>query len=32
VCHKGKKTKRVKAQALEAHLGHGDTLGACADD
>jgi hypothetical protein len=29
VCHKGK-TKCINASAVEAHLGHGDQLGACA--
>jgi hypothetical protein len=31
VCHKGKKTLRVSASAVAAHLGHGDTLGKCSD-
>ncbi|HZI15721.1 MAG TPA: hypothetical protein VE153_35465, partial [Myxococcus sp.] len=29
VCHKGKKTLSIGAPALDAHLGHGDTQGAC---
>ena len=29
ICHKGKKSIRVKAKALPAHLRHGDSLGAC---
>ena len=30
LCHKGKKTIRVGAPAVKAHLKHGDTLGTCA--
>lgn len=29
LCHKGKKTLSVSANAVPAHLGHGDALGAC---
>jgi hypothetical protein len=29
ICHKGKKTASVAAQAVSAHEAHGDTLGAC---
>jgi prepilin-type N-terminal cleavage/methylation domain-containing protein len=29
ICHKGKTTKTKSGSALEAHLAHGDTLGAC---
>jgi hypothetical protein len=29
VCHKGKHTIEISAEAVEAHLDHGDTLGAC---
>jgi hypothetical protein len=29
ICHKGRKTIRVGAPALKAHLGHGDQPGAC---
>jgi len=29
LCHKKKKTLTVDASAVPAHLGHGDTLGAC---
>jgi len=32
LCHKGKKTMRLNANAMDAHLRHGDTLGACPDD
>mgnify|MGYP003571917197 CR=1 FL=1 len=31
ICHKGQ-TKQVAEPAVEAHLGHGDTLGACGSD
>lgn len=29
ICHKGKKTSSVDEAAVKAHLGHGDSLGAC---
>lgn len=29
VCHKGKKTLYVDESAVDAHLGHGDYVGAC---
>jgi hypothetical protein len=29
VCHKGKNTLSIDESAVSAHLGHGDTLGAC---
>lgn len=29
VCHKNKKTLMLPESAVEAHLGHGDTLGPC---
>lgn len=29
LCHKDKKTIRVSAKAVPAHLRHGDELGAC---
>jgi hypothetical protein len=29
VCHKGKNTLTIDESAVSAHLGHGDTLGAC---
>ena len=29
VCHKGKKTLSIAAPAVNAHLGHGDVVGAC---
>jgi hypothetical protein len=29
LCHKGRKTLSVGAGARDAHLGHGDSLGAC---
>jgi hypothetical protein len=29
VCHKGKNTLTIDQSALQAHLGHGDTQGAC---
>lgn len=29
VCHKGKKTLALPQPAVNAHLGHGDTLGPC---
>lgn len=29
VCHKSKKTLVLPESAVEAHLGHGDTLGPC---
>jgi hypothetical protein len=32
VCHKGKRTLRISASALQAHLDHGDTLGRCDRD
>ena len=32
ICHKDVKTASVAAQALSAHLQHGDTEGACGDD
>ncbi|MGH7288236.1 MAG: hypothetical protein ACREI8_09500, partial [Myxococcota bacterium] len=32
LCHKGKKTITVNENAAEAHLDHGDTLGACDDN
>jgi hypothetical protein len=32
LCHKGKKTLTVSSNAADAHLEHGDTLGACDDD
>ena len=31
ICHRGKKTKSVSVRALNAHLGHGDRLGACTE-
>ncbi len=32
ICHKGRQTITVAAQAVDAHLGHGDTLGPCPED
>ena len=32
VCHRGRKTLRVGTGATDAHLRHGDSLGACAGD
>jgi len=29
VCHKGKKTLELPRDAVQAHLNHGDRLGAC---
>lgn len=29
VCHKGKNTLSLPAPAVQAHLGHGDTMGPC---
>lgn len=29
VCHKNKKTLMLPESAVDAHLGHGDTLGRC---
>ena len=29
VCHKDKKTLVLPSSAVDAHLGHGDTLGPC---
>ena len=29
VCHKGKNTLTIDTSAVPAHLGHGDTMGAC---
>ena len=29
VCHKGKKTINISRNALDAHLAHGDSEGAC---
>lgn len=29
VCHKGKKTLLLPHTAVDAHLGHGDTMGPC---
>ena len=29
ICHKGKTTKTKSGSALDAHLAHGDTIGAC---
>lgn len=29
ICHKGKKTLTLPRAAVDAHLGHGDTLGPC---
>lgn len=29
VCHKNKKTLMLPESAVDAHLGHGDTLGPC---
>lgn len=29
VCHKGKKTLMLPESAVDAHIGHGDTLGPC---
>lgn len=29
LCHKGKNTLTVAAPAAQAHLNHGDTMGAC---
>ena len=29
VCHKGKQTLSIGAEAVAAHLNHGDTLGPC---
>ncbi len=31
VCHKGKHEVTVGAPAVDAHLAHGDTVGACDD-
>jgi hypothetical protein len=31
VCHKGRLTIEISVDALQAHLGHGDSLGACED-
>jgi prepilin-type N-terminal cleavage/methylation domain-containing protein len=32
ICHMGKTTKTKSGADLDAHLGHGDTLGPCPDD
>ncbi|MDH3304546.1 MAG: PKD domain-containing protein, partial [Gammaproteobacteria bacterium] len=32
ICHKGRQTISVAAAAVDAHLGHGDTLGPCTND
>ena len=32
ICHKGKNTLSIGAPAVEAHLAHGDTIGACGSD
>lgn len=29
VCHKGKKTMELPSEAVDAHIGHGDTYGPC---
>lgn len=29
LCHKGKKTMALPAEAARAHIDHGDTYGAC---
>jgi hypothetical protein len=29
ICHKGKKTLSISDAAVEAHLKHGDLIGAC---
>lgn len=29
VCHKSKKTLMLPESAVDAHLGHGDTMGPC---
>lgn len=29
ICHKGKNTLTVAAPAVQAHVNHGDTVGAC---
>jgi hypothetical protein len=29
ICHKGRKSLEVSANAVPAHLSHGDTLGGC---
>jgi len=31
LCHKGRKTLCLPAPAVDAHLGHGDSLGECAE-
>lgn len=31
ICHKGKRTLSVAQAAVQAHLDHGDTIGACPD-
>jgi len=31
ICHKGKKTLNLPEVAFKAHLGHGDTIGACGE-
>jgi hypothetical protein len=31
ICHKGRTMLSLPSQAVPAHLGHGDTLGACSD-
>jgi len=32
ICHKGQQTKTLPESAISAHLGHGDTLGACGSE
>ncbi len=32
VCHNGENTLSIGAPALDAHLAHGDTVGACGSD
>lgn len=29
ICHKGKKTMELPSEAVNAHIGHGDTYGPC---
>ena len=32
VCHNGENTLSIGAPAVDAHLAHGDTIGACGSD